>query len=82
MTFSEILGLILISVFVIIIVFWFVIEWVWCLTNNPGGDWRSGSDWRLGRDWRFEQERRKTQHPILFSCRRKKQRREDNSLNQ
>ncbi len=28
-------------------------------------------------DWRFKQERRKINQPILFLCRRKKQRRED-----
>lgn len=62
MSLSEFIGLIIFIVFIAAA----LMAWRWCL-KKP----------KKCIDWRFEQERRKVQHPILFPCRRKKQRRED-----
>lgn len=53
---------------ILIVIFFVVVvaAWRWCLKKPEKCI-----------DWRSEQERRQIQEPILFPCRRKKQRRED-----
>lgn len=62
MTLCEFIGLIIFIVFIGAV----LKAWFWCL-KRPG----------KCVDWRFSQERRQIQAPILFPCRRKNTRREN-----